>query len=88
MTDSPEWHLNSHEGQKGPYTTAYIQEMWNSGAIHGACHVWRKGFDEWQELRSVHVFEVPDVDSVPEHIGDNAVPGDSLDNKPAAALAV
>ena len=85
MSELPEWHLNSHEGQEGPFTTAFIQELWNTGAIHGACHVWKEGFEDWQEIQQVDSFAAPAVDRLPEEAGSGA--GTEQSRPPAEQLA-
>ena len=55
ITDNHDWYFTEHGQRKGPLSTANMLELLRSEAITGEALVWRKGFSDWQSLRSTEL---------------------------------
>lgn len=51
-TDADDWFFAEQGQRKGPITAASLLELLRTEAIDGDTPVWRKGFADWQPLRT------------------------------------
>jgi len=55
MKDS--WFLHDGKKQEGPHTTEYIKEGLNNKTIFWTYYVWKKGMENWTEIRQCKEFD-------------------------------
>jgi hypothetical protein len=51
-TANADWFFTEKGQRKGPVTASNLLEILRTGAISGDTPVWRKGFSDWQPLRT------------------------------------